>query len=141
MDVIDQARDVYGKFKGQPFRQFQRETIEAIANSSKRVVIVRSPCGSGKSLISMIVGQMEPKFAYTCSSKSLQDQVQRDFGAEVKLLKGRSNYPCTYIPRNNAGQCINSPSTPCPTQHKCAYRLQKRAVDAHPRQVLNYRLS
>ena len=51
MDAIEQARDVYSKFEGQPFRQFQRETIEAIANSSKRVVVVRAVTGAGKSVV------------------------------------------------------------------------------------------
>ena len=53
VDAIEQARDVYGKFKGQPFRQFQRETIEAIVNSSKRVVVVRAVTGAGKSVVGM----------------------------------------------------------------------------------------
>lgn len=136
--TIEQARDSYSAFEGREFRTYQRETIEAINSSTKRVVVVKAPTGSGKSIIGMVTGDLESKFAYLCSSKSLQDQINKDFGKEVKLLKGRSNYPCSYISRNNASQCINSPSTPCPIQHKCAYKLQKRAADQSRRQVLNY---
>lgn len=93
---------------------------------------------SGKSLMGMALGELYPKFAYLCSSKSLQDQLSREFSGEVQILKGRSNYPCSWSTGLNAAQCINSQNTPCPEQSKCAYKLQKRKVDQSRRQILNY---
>lgn len=59
-----------------------------------RIVLLQAPTGSGKTLIANLTQRklQAPRMVYTCTTKSLQDQVVRDFVAG-KVLKGRVNYP------------------------------------------------
>lgn len=59
-----------------------------------RVVFLQAPTGSGKTLIANLVQRLMSarRMIYTCTTKSLQDQVVRDF-TYGRVLKGRTNYP------------------------------------------------
>lgn len=137
MEFIE-AKNAYSAFTGFEFRAGQREAIEYCYNSIKPVTILRAPVGSGKTLVGLTLGQMYSKFAYLCSSKQLQDQIERDHGSDIALLMGRSNYPCALSPNLTAANCVHSKDTPCVAINACAYRRQKEHVIRSRRQVLNY---
>lgn len=62
--------------------------------SRNRVVFLQAPTGSGKTLIANLTQRkmQARRMIYTCTTKSLQDQVVRDFDYG-RVLKGRTNYP------------------------------------------------
>jgi len=75
-----------------------RQAIEAIQDPTVKVVFIDAPTGSGKTLIGECVRRLySSKTLYLCTTKTLQDQVVRDF-PYAKLLKGRSNYPTQRYP-------------------------------------------
>lgn len=59
-----------------------------------RALLMQAPTGSGKTLIANLIQRkmQARRMIYTCTTKSLQDQVVRDF-VTGRVLKGRSNYP------------------------------------------------
>lgn len=68
-------------------------------NDGVDVVLLQGPTGTGKSLVGELVRRMwKPRdqgnyryAAYTCTTKTLQDQLQESF-EYAKVLKGRANY-------------------------------------------------
>src|SRR5688572_29011158 len=76
--------------------QSQDEVAADLARLLKqhRVVFLQAPTGSGKTLIANLAQRkmQARRMIYTCTTKSLQDQVVRDF-IYGRVLKGRSNYP------------------------------------------------
>ena len=96
---------------------------------------------SGKSLIGMSIGLLfNTPIVYLCSSKSLQNQIIKDF-PEAVLLKGRSNYPCNRFeddfPIITAEDCVMED---CPSiyRNSCYYRIQKKEVLSSQYAILNY---
>lgn len=82
--------------KFEKFRQDQWRAIcevtEALDEGYK-VVMVEAPTGAGKTLIAEAVRRLQRTQAiYTCTTKTLQDQIIRDFSDYARVLKGRSNY-------------------------------------------------
>lgn len=84
-------------------RPHQEQAVEEIVEAYEdgaRVVVLEAPTGSGKTLIAETVRQRlfgGKRTAYTCSTKSLQDQFARDY-PYAKVLKGRGNYPTELYP-------------------------------------------
>lgn len=135
---IEQMKKRFSQFKDKSFREGQREAIEAIFESDKRVTVICAPTGSGKSLIGMNTGAAFKRFCYLCGTKQLQQQLMEDF-PEAKCMWGRSNFKCNQSPNNRtADMCINSSQTPCFLKAECLYEVQKRSVLDHPYQILNY---
>ena len=61
--------------------------------SGKKVVMLSAPTGSGKTIIGESVRRLHAgDTVYSCTTKSLQDQIQRDFDYS-RTIKGRVNYP------------------------------------------------
>lgn len=108
-----------------------REAVKAYESGAK-VVFVDAPTGSGKTLIAELIRrQLGVRGLYICSTKSLQDQVNRDFPYS-HLLKGRANYPTELepFPRFSADDCTKTPNNPdcrlCKAIHTCPYQVAKR---------------
>ena len=76
------------------YRSFQEEVIEQSIASTKKVVFINGPPGSGKSLIGMSIAYNFGRSLYICTTKPLQSQLLNDF-PEFPMLMGRANYPCT----------------------------------------------
>lgn len=75
-----------------------KQVVAAMSDPNVKVVFVDAPTGSGKTLIGECVRRLcSPKTLYLCTTKTLQDQVLRDF-PYAKLLKGRANYPTQLYP-------------------------------------------
>lgn len=110
------------------FRSHQIPAIEQIVNLFKagyKVVILEAPTGTGKTLISESVRRLVHRSGlYTCTTKTLQNQVLSDFDY-AKVLKGRSNYPTADNPTITAEVCTKQaavlPACPkCPGWEKGA---------------------
>src|SRR2546422_4633713 len=59
-----------------------------------RVLLVDAPPGVGKSHVAMTLARWSGDAYLLTSQKLLQDQYEREFGAELALGKGRDNYRC-----------------------------------------------
>jgi len=139
--IID-AKNTFSKFRSEGFRPSQLDIIKRAYESEKKIVVICAPTGFGKSLTNMIVGRLHNRFCYLCSSKQLQEQLRHDF-PEVKVMKGRNNFPCNLVHGRSAADCTHTESTPCQYKGKrcstsCNYEVQKCEVAQYPYQVLNY---
>src|SRR5882672_299746 len=94
------------------------------------IVVLDAPTGSGKTLIAELVRRcLETRGLYVCTTKTLQDQVVRDF-PYAKVLKGRANYPTVRFPEVSCDDCSWSQESACPlcpTKHECPYEMAKSA--------------
>ena len=59
-----------------------------------RVLVVEAPPGVGKSHVAMTLARWSGDAYLLTSQKLLQDQYEREFGADLALVKGRDNYLC-----------------------------------------------
>ena len=88
------------KIDGKPsYRPHQKETIIRILNTfkNKKFVAVDGPVGCGKSAINYTVAKIIGETAYLTSQKQLQDQIARERWSDVKMIKGKNAYTCTYL--------------------------------------------
>ena len=97
-----------------------------------RVLVVEAPPGVGKSHVAMTLARWSGDAYLLTSQKLLQDQYEREFGAELALVKGRDNYPCERyhgapVPTSR-GMCrrVRGPVCGCP------YVRAKQAALAAP---------
>ena len=136
-NILD-AKDKLANFRCNDFRHAQMEAIKAVLESDKKVVAISAPTGTGKSLIGMVAGILHDRFCYLCSTKQLQRQIIDDF-PEARHMVGRNNFACNQDKENRtADLCIHSTTAPCNLRQECYYQLHKKAVLAHPYQILNY---
>jgi Rad3-related DNA helicase len=61
---------------------------------ASRVLLIEAPPGVGKSHVAMTLARWSGDAYLLTSQKLLQDQYEREFGAELALVKGRDNYLC-----------------------------------------------
>ncbi|MNK09951.1 ATP-dependent DNA helicase DinG [compost metagenome] len=83
---------------GGPPRKTQGLVIQEVHKafqSGKRIVILESPVGSGKSAIAKTFANYFQDSHILTPRKSLQNQYYDDFSADTVLMKGRNSYPCT----------------------------------------------
>lgn len=82
------------------WREGQSSSILRLIDSPKRFVALVQPTGSGKSLTyASYLKLAGGKSVILTSTKSLQDQIQRDFSSlGYSDVRGQSNYPCVIDP-------------------------------------------
>src|SRR5947209_1021764 len=66
--------------------------------AAPRVFLVEAPPGVGKSQVAMALARWSGDAYLLTSQKLLQDQYEREFGADLQLVKGRDNYLCERYP-------------------------------------------
>jgi ATP-dependent DNA helicase DinG len=59
-----------------------------------RVLLIEAPPGVGKSHVAMTLARWSGDAYLLTSQKLLQDQYEREFGADLAVVKGRDNYLC-----------------------------------------------
>lgn len=135
------------------YRPSQVKAIEEILKGFSEVdlVVLDAPTGTGKTLIADSVRQlMSVSALYMCTTKTLQDQVGRDFPYGV-ILKGRNNYPTGLYPQRFNGSrwdnlscadCTKSPGDDnscqwCESVQTCAYERAKRKALASNFSIVN----
>ena len=131
--------------KFEAFRPNQWEAIVDIMQhleTGKKVVMLSAPTGSGKTIIGEAVRRlMTGSRVYTCTTKSLQDQIQRDF-EYAETIKGRANY-ATQLRRDlTCDDCTATPSNGydcdwCTDIKVCPYKVQKERAAMAPLPILN----
>jgi len=135
--------DLLKYFPYNSFRPFQEEAILKIDkafNDGYKYVILESPTGSGKSAIAMTIAlNMHDAYLLT-SQKVLQDQYIKDFtrNQDIKVLKGRSNYPCVALNEKedcSKGICAVQKCTLIPN---CHYYIARNAALKAEVALLNY---
>lgn len=135
---INDAKNVFSKYRNLGFRPFQKEAIEFAINSEKKIVVVEAATGSGKSLLGMTYGSACGGVSYLVHSKVLQNQITSDF-PEAKSLFGRSNYTCARNPEATCDECLSTKESPCDMKHTaCPYELRKGEVLQSRFKILNY---
>lgn len=131
------------------FRDHQWNAFEEIIEAYKDgadIVWLDAPTGTGKTLIAEMVDRgMKVPAWYTCSTKSLQEQILRDFPYSAVLM-GRANYPTATMPYPDytAADCTKSggdePSCYwCPRISECPYEQAKSKALGARLGVLNTR--
>jgi len=129
-------------FPHDEFREHQKETllqIEQAFEDGKEFVILESPTGSGKSAMGVCIGQYLKSAFLLTSQKILQDQYSADYGSNtVKVLKGRSNYPCIAFPNTTCDDSFCSVK-PCSMKSECLYEIAKKRAIASQVVLMNYK--
>ena len=97
-----------------------------------RVLLVEAPPGVGKSHIAVTLARWSGDAYLLTSQKLLQDQYERDFGADLQIVKGRDNYFCdrygeARVPTSH-GLCRRRRGPVC----QCPYARAKAAALAGP---------
>src|SRR5256884_1259323 len=100
--------------------------------AAARVVLVEGPPGVGKSHIAMTLARWSGDAYLLTSQKLLQDQYEREFGAELQIVKGRDNYACDRYPGahvpTSRGACRRPRGPLC----QCPYVRAKTAALGAP---------
>jgi len=93
-----------------------------------RVLLVEAPPGVGKSHVAMALARWSGDAYLLTSQRHLQDQYERDFGADLALVKGRDNYLCERYPGaavpTSRGMCRRGRGPAC----GCPYVRAKQAA-------------
>jgi ATP-dependent DNA helicase DinG len=117
-------------------RPEQRKLLDALGAAieeadedpgAPRVFAVEAPPGVGKSHVAMALARWSGDAYLLTSQKSLQDQYEREFGADLQLVKGRDNYLCErYDARvvTSQGMCRRPRGPVC----QCPYQRAKQAA-------------
>lgn len=135
-------------FHDKDFREGQLEALMWALKSNRKISVMCAPTGFGKSLVGVLAGMFHERFAYLCSSKQLQIQIETDF-PEVEVMWGRNNFTCNRYPFLTAADCphrsVNLQTCDEDTREDikmckayCDYEMKKRRVLASKYQVLNY---
>lgn len=133
------------------YRDNQWEAIVEIMEhleDGRKVVMLSAPVGSGKTLIGETVRRlMAGKTVYNCTTKTLQDQIQREF-EYARTIKGRANYPTQLRKDLTAEDCTGTSSngfvckwceqdTVGDSRPSCPYRIAKEDAWWAPLPILN----
>lgn len=113
-------------------------------DSGKKVIFLSAPTGSGKTLIGeMVRRSMRGKSAYVCTTKTLQNQIERDF-PYVGVIKGRGNYPTLNHPEVQWLACdlcekskADDDCRYCSDTDRCPYQVARNTADTAPLAVAN----
>jgi Rad3-related DNA helicase len=100
--------------------------------TAPRVFLVEAPPGVGKSHVAMTLARWSGDAYLLTSQKLLQDQYEREFGADLQLVKGRDNYLCERYPDTRVptsrGMCRRPRGPVC----QCPYARAKTAALGGP---------
>lgn len=111
--IIEKEPEMPEKFS--EFRPAQWKAITEVTealDSGFKVVMVSAPTGAGKTIVAESVRRLQGIPAiYTCTTKTLQDQILRDFEDYAKVIKGRANYPTLENPDATADDCTMAAET------------------------------
>lgn len=113
-------------------------------DSGKKVVFLSAPTGSGKTLLGeMIRRAFEGQAMYVCTTKTLQNQVEKDY-TYASVIKGRSNYPTLDNPNQNWLACDlceqklrDDPCRYCSDTDACPYKVARGNAIANRIAVAN----
>jgi Rad3-related DNA helicase len=97
-----------------------------------RAFFVEAPPGVGKSHVAITLARWSGSAYLLTSQKHLQDQYEREFGAEIQLVKGRDNYACERYPDRRVPTSLGMCRRPGGPHCQCPYARAKAAALAGP---------
>jgi Rad3-related DNA helicase len=100
--------------------------------AAPRTFVVEAPPGVGKSHVAMALARWSGNAYLLTSQKLLQDQYEREFGAELQLVKGRDNYRCERYAEARVPTSQGMCRRPRGPQCHCPYARAKSAALAGP---------
>jgi len=124
---------------------FQEEVIDKVLSSKKKIVFINGPPGTGKSLIGMSIAFEFRRSLYLCTTKSLQQQLAKDF-MDYPILFGRSNYPCimskfteSQFPKISCEDCLSGheEGEGISCKGRCLYQQAKKIALSAGLAILN----
>jgi len=145
------AARIFDEFPAPSYRGNQKEAladIQAAFEDGARVVLVRAPTGSGKSLLARAIagcartaGEADPEAVidayYTTPQVSqLDDVAEEPMLDDLNVIRGKNNYNCilpgeTDTPVNQA-PCARERMFDCQVKHRCPY-FSDRAIASNRR--------
>jgi len=136
----------YNHLKDKTPRPGQIEAATYAVNSELSVVVIRGDTGCGKSAVGATIIKTLVYGNYLVNTKSLQDQITRDF-VEGESLYGRANYDCIftgkmengeYVYQRTVADCFKSLREKCDVKNECLYTVQKIKTAGNFLRILNY---
>jgi Rad3-related DNA helicase len=129
---------VFGFHAWLEWRPRQWEAVNQICDMEPGILGLNCPTGFGKSLTYIAAAVLsERRTVVLTGTKALQDQLNKDFSADIAVLKGRNAYPCLSGGKTaDDGPCAHN--LKCYERDRCHYR---RAIDTArkaPLVVTNY---
>jgi ATP-dependent DNA helicase DinG len=112
--------------KFQSWMPYQREAVEFILNSTKKVSFLEMPTGTGKTLVAKASFNISGwQGSILTNNTDLQNQYKHDF-SELQLLKGRTHFICDIDQSVTAADAACTAGFQCPYKytHDCAYYSQ-----------------
>ncbi len=140
---LDKYKNQFENFKDKELFPSQQQGVEWFAQQNRKVNLLCAPTGSGKSLLAAVTAAMQPvkPVAYLCSSIMLQQQIEKEF-PEFKVMYGRRNFRCNYLPNRQCDECSfegdKNAKRECIENNGCLYEERKQAVLESDFQCLNY---
>ena len=131
------------EFPAASYRGLQEDAIADITAayaSGARVVIVRAPTGTGKSLLARaIAGAADPEGGayYTTPQVSQLDDVgSNPLLDDIAIIRGKRNYGCI-LPGDrgqpvNQARCARDSNFDCPEKQRCPYFVDRAAAAEAP---------
>ena len=113
-------------------RDNQRLVLQALEQAVKdgyKTILLEAPVGSGKSPIAIAFSRYLKESHILTPRKGLQDQYRDDFSDTVKIMKGRSAYPC--LPRTtplNPANTDDAENTSIPDSGEDQYKSEYNQV-------------
>ena len=149
-ETVDPDR-IGSEFPAPSFRGAQERALSDITDAfaaGNRVVLVRAPTGSGKSLLARAIAgaarsveEASPSEAtgayYTTPQVSqLDDVAEDDLLDDLNVIRGKSNYTCILpgeedTPVNRA-PCARQRGYDCSVQHRCPYYSDRAIASNRP---------
>jgi len=137
---------MFDAFPAPSYRGNQREALARIRDAyaeGNRVVLVRAPTGSGKSLLARAVmgcartveeaDPVDPTGAYytTPQVSQLDDVAEDDLLSDLQVIRGKANYTCILPDEEttpvNRAPCARESGYDCSVKHRCPY-FSDRAI-------------
>jgi len=143
MHRFDQ-KNVSDFFPYPTYRQYQLETINKIQQhfvDGVKDIIIEMPTGSGKSPVAIACGLWSENSYCLTSQKILQDQYIKDFTEDyrISVLKGRSNYECTFLgDPAMCNECYEPARKQCYKNGTCLYQIAKKRTINSIIALMNY---
>lgn len=144
LKLSDNPQDYKLPAKFTEWYPYQKELIEFVLNSSKKVVILNAPTGIGKTAAGMTLANiMNCRTYYIVGTKGLQDQIESEFSSMgVATIRGKGNFGCVIEPGLTAEDCkfeaLTGKARDCPAYKHCPYFMQRDAAQKVRITVFNY---
>lgn len=135
-------KDYDNVFPYPEYREHQPETLKAVVdkvNDGVKVVIIRAPVGSGKSVEAVTLCELSDSSYYVTPQIMLQKQLSKEFPNLLSEIKGRANYTCLEsggVVSCSDGRCTMDSDFEC--EHECPYITARNTARQSKSVLMNF---